>query len=1108
MKIKLILLAIGLFLMVPILMAQLPSPPQPVGTAEQILYNPNASGMGSTNVQDAIDELEAIAGGGSAHTIKDEDVQLTQRPYLKFTGEGITCSDDNPNTTCDVPATGAGSGHVIEDEGTPLVPRANLNFTGAGVTCSDANPDTICTIPYTELPHTLCASGVVYGGGLDSSTGLYDWGCANYNWSAEVGGTEILSGGDGSTISDYDSATTAGGNSWVMDCLSDGQATGDPVEETVCLNDQDINMYAMADIMLCADNIRGGGKCFLPRGLYHHAYCGQQANGDPNGCPVLQHANDHYQRIIQMWGGRELVGAGQDPDGPHLNGRTGTWIIVATGDDLDGDGSVGDDICDRNGDGNCPNFVAQIRIGGTSGAYKCRRDDGTGGCALQTPATSDPAMKIGRFAKTYVGAILDADIPNNPSTHKRICLDNDNSGEPYTTGTCSGNRDMVCTTSADARTGLESGGCVLNDNGIGGGSVDFGDCEPLVTAMSTEIDAQMAVDTNWPRLEFVIHTASPIIRGLSSNLATSTRLDALASPGAFESDGTLFNPTLETCATEGKWVYLTRPGTSAIYRHPSFIPIWEASEQSSNLWFTDPTKYYNREGGYSHLNIMPGHWLGRNSPNNSADCSAFSCDGLGTCDQDDGDPNSACDAPNPFGIAATWGGHIRHVSTWYGNGEGIGKGVIDTSSGASYFTEIGWSSFNNGYGRGVDASGWWWHDNIWQNWDTGDGTFFNTNFMPGARVERDRYYNVNANIGFKQRLTVGSVFQNIEIAGSQFSTGMFYLDGSRYSLYSGISGYGNRGPIWVVAPENADIWGVTIENINLTAHELYTAGGSDIPEALIVAYDQNGGHTGGYLIDGVTMKHHRYSVSAESPNDICMIFLEGGKGDESSAAHGDGRTIDDSRHQLSFEDIYVERVARDDVANQMEYFCLGNAVSTQNDATEATTLVPGGIWDSRGGMPSWKDLCIDGECMPDNPYRSIRTLDTTLDGVTNIDDLNDEIDWPDHGLRDRDVVTFNEIAGCESIGLTDTNIYYAMYVNKDVIQLDDIRTIAAALPLTDDTGCTFTLTTGREPDCDDIGQGTIIRTHSATAEGNCDDGDADGLLDGGGDYNAVCICGV
>ncbi|MBI4044658.1 MAG: hypothetical protein HY392_03035 [Candidatus Diapherotrites archaeon] len=58
---------------------------------------------------DTIDFLVNATGDGVGYDrIQDESLQLTKRAILRFTGDGVTCIDSNPNTTCTIPGGGGG----------------------------------------------------------------------------------------------------------------------------------------------------------------------------------------------------------------------------------------------------------------------------------------------------------------------------------------------------------------------------------------------------------------------------------------------------------------------------------------------------------------------------------------------------------------------------------------------------------------------------------------------------------------------------------------------------------------------------------------------------------------------------------------------------------------------------------------------------------------------------------------------------------------------------------------------------------------------------------------------------------------------------------------
>jgi hypothetical protein len=1055
----------------------------------------------------------------------------------------------------------------------------------------------------------LCRAGV-RGGGYDASTQLYDWTCGNYPWSASVGG--VTTADDGSTISAYGSPTTAGGNSWTMVCTGDGVAdqTGNgsttadatPVEETVCLySGERIRMYVMADLMLAADNTKNGGKIYIPDGLYHLAYCGQQADGTTNnGCPVLQHFPNIYNRHVSTWGQREFVGESRDSDGPLVNGRTGVYLLNAGGDDLDGNGTMdADEICDRNDDGWCSPSNMVIATGGGHGGFQCLRDDATGGCAVQSSTTG--RLTMNQYGGAGDSVILDVDIEQGNNVHSRACLDNSLTN----TGTCSLDRSVSCTTNTVGRLSASTGSCEFDDDGDGTAEVDLGVCEGIVTAMQTDMVALEAVDAQHTKLDVLIQTKPRRHRYVSDDPPDTYTTTTLTQVGFFDVDGTdghitgatttldedldnsetgidltdagsfatagtilvgeeritytgkagntltgggrgadgtlatthangaaVSERTLEACAgADTARVYFSagpEGGRAAVRFFPSPTPVWDAGTQPhTSLYVVDWSKYNMHEGGYRNIGIMPAHWLGRDSTNDAADCSAFGSDpGL----MDSGAANAHCDSLGMLGLWGNYRGHMRYISTWFGSNTGFAKSLVDGGS-TGIRNELGWSELNDAEGLASDPSEWWFHDNTWRNWYSASGSFMVFNFAYGQIVENERYINISSPIGFRPNGSGGMTLRDLYIQSSNFSNGMFDIREGKGVSISGVRGYGNRDPIVMLAPTaGSDVWDVTIEDVHMDAHSLLMTG--TLPEGLIVRYDNDGNATflGGTL-DNVSIKD--VHISIDGTQNACMVFLEGGLGDEVTVTNnddeenGDGRTVDDDRHQISLEDISLSRVTSDTVSADVEFFCLGNAVAAEQAPSEA---ISSDIFDAKGGIPRWTGLSIDGHYYPDNPYRSVRAVDTTLNSTDSVDDVNEEIDWTDHGLRNYDAVTLNVVANNPPTGLSDATTYYVRYLTKDSIRLyanrnieDDDYCTAVNIPyqcctgsgtgtcsydeigLTDAVG-TFTLTTGFEPDCGVLPQGTVVRTHSATAEGTCTDGDVDGLLDGGGDFNAACVC--
>ena len=134
----------------------LPPPARPLANASQIEYDNTTSGLSATQVQAAIDELDAGGGGGGGHQIKDEGTAQTQRAGLNFTGGGVTCVDDaaNNETDCSIPGAGPGSGIVelIADSGGPTTGTSIILGGGTnGIDTSRAGDTVTISFVATEV---------------------------------------------------------------------------------------------------------------------------------------------------------------------------------------------------------------------------------------------------------------------------------------------------------------------------------------------------------------------------------------------------------------------------------------------------------------------------------------------------------------------------------------------------------------------------------------------------------------------------------------------------------------------------------------------------------------------------------------------------------------------------------------------------------------------------------------------------------------------------------------------------------------------------------------------------------------------------------------------
>jgi hypothetical protein len=178
---------------------------------------------------------------------------------------------------------------------------------------------------------------------------------------------------------------------------------------------------------------------------------------------------------------------------------------------------------------------------------------------------------------------------------------------------------------------------------------------------------------------------------------------------------------------------------------------------------------------------------------------------------------------------------------------------------------------------------------------------------------------------------------------------------NRYSadaLLSGVTGWGNVGPVIGMEPrDNYTQWKFHAEDIYLSSHYLTTSD-SAVPEAVIYVSDQDGHVTwdAGNLL-GASFENIKVDNSSDDP---CLLFLGGGTGDESDAANGSGRWVDDIRHNLRFENIELNHLG----GGTPYAWCLGNAHSAENAGDERI----GDIWASEGGLPSWQGIkvrCLD-----------------------------------------------------------------------------------------------------------------------------------------------------
>lgn len=827
-----------------------------------------------------------------------------------------------------------------------------------------------------------CRAGTIKGGGLDDISGLYAWTCGNYNWSAEVGGV------DANGVIDYNTPTTAGGNSWIMDCTGAGTATGAPFEQEVCLEDgEQIHMYIMADFDLAVDNTVPGGTIYFPAAIYHDALCGQQSDGSPNGCPVLQHFPENQVSKMFFWGNRKVVGAGIDGDGPlssMLEGtrhRESTWIVSDHGTpDVTTCGAGNDEACDL--DRNGTNTVApghwtfRMGLGNPVEPRVCYLDLGDTGCDTGTAFATGVGgvTPWGRFT-----AILQTSEHNTASA--RICLDNTLS----TTGTCSGDRRVICTNNS-ARTSITEGGCDFS----GSGGDDLGTCEGFTTALATDLSTAIGP------IKLVITT--DMINGpYDDTITVSTGSNAVYAQASAVVAG--------TCGTFGQKVEFEKWEDFQEYWPLSSVYFDPADHSVERVAVIDD-RIQMQGGGFSGMNFMPASWIGRDD------------NGSGTNDEPQDCLTAAsaesCDEKETWALGSSIGGTAENNSIWLAGG-GFGFAVVDGST-AGFMIRVKSNLWRNGRGLLIDAADFTFQQNWVDEWDAETNTLYNVTFNHGGGIIEDQIHNSTGDSAFRARGGLGGVIRDVRVMSSEFSFGIVRLVGpSIGTLYDNITVMGYRGPLVTVSPVNLrSVTDVRFTNWHVRGWNPSAASGNRALAAIILAdFDGDASSLTGSVKN---LRFDNWDIGFHGDLDACMIHLEGGTGDDSDAANGLGRAVDEWRSELSLNNIRMENTAAGATGTQF-VFCLGNQIAAENEADERIA----DIWAGVGGWPRWSGLTLNGVNFPDNPY-----------------------------------------------------------VSQTAASVDD---------------------------CDTLSFGATVRIYDdATAAQTCADADADGVLDGGGTFNSLCVC--
>jgi len=804
----------------------------------------------------------------------------------------------------------------------------------------------------------MCSFKTVKGGSrkLHSSRGWYeyDWTCPNYNWSAEIGGI------DGDDITDYNTPTTAGGNSWTMLCDADGTTTnGTTAEGTNCLYDgEEPRMYSMADVMLAADQTRDGGKLYGPAGLYHHRYCGQgeQPDADPNGCPVLRHSPTHQTRVISMTRGIKFVGAGADWDGPHAEGRENFYFIQDGGSDTNGSGTITDaDVTDAPGvldPGGASGFNGQHfpitsgRSGLSNRAEVCARPLNSTGCVTSDAAVLqyalEPLSPIGRAGSLILEGF---DAINNAKVE--ICIDD----RITTSGVVDEDPRILCTlANPDAtRPTSTTGGPVMA--GVSGAAECIGAysaMKAIAEALPYDEQAYLSIDVRTQESYAVLPTHTDVIHTVLARVAEFT----------------------DTSCDSGNGQKIRIAGTDASDFLDIFWPIHMTEyelggEQTGGVTFTTASKLHLDGGGYTDITVMPGVWEGRDSPTADADCLTTLA----------GANEENCDDVELIATGGGIKGGVYDSAFFYGGGAGgFAFSAIDGPP-VGYGNEFMRNRVCKAHGLVSDASGWILENNVWCDSLSAGQAVVAAGFAPGFQMTGDEFRNNAAGQGITFQYTPNAVVHNIRMIGNQFGGAAIRLRGARHVMIDGVRGYGNKGTPIQIRPTNArDIWDVTVQNTSWVAHSTFV--GPSIPQAMILIADSATGDpiavntaTDEAVASGsLRFINNNLTTHGDDPEgSTCAIFFEGGTGDDSDITNGLGRTVDDYRHLLHFDGISIEAVSDGSPSGTMQAICLGN---NRNDENNPGTDSLDGAGAMVGGMPSWRDIYINSVLHPNNLYAS------------------------------------------------------------------------------------------------------------------------------------------
>lgn len=800
------------------------------------------------------------------------------------------------------------------------------------------------SLPVAAGSSAMCALGIK-GGGYNPLLNWYEWACGNYPWSAEIGGINAST-----YVSVYNSPTTPGGNSWVMNCTGLRTASnGTAAEQTGCTQaGEKIKMYSTADLVLAQDMVRPGGAVYMAQGNYHFGYCGQNQSQVANGCPVTREDPGIMTRKFSATRNRKVIGAGADWDGPFVNGRSGSFFIVDMGTDNDLDLDWTDDT---------PAFanITQGGVGSTfSGThwsmhagYKMRRKvcgwtATSGGCVANASISNQTGVAESGMSPINAGynggantILADATKFNFAgSEYVEVCV-NDTIGVTGN-GVCSGNQAVLCdNNAASGRFNANGGDCA----GIG-----LGTCEGIYSAFKRANNALPAGDHG--TILFDVKGIG-VYGGVSGNSSTSQAFYAPIADDGF---------TDTSCATgAGKIIRLGGPFTSEQKYGFSNFPAYLISAQYTTAYYVPESVLMQPESGFQDISIMPQDYYG------SATCPAGATTG--------------CDETELIGLSGGFNTFVRRAAIWFGGGSGApnhyGFSVVDGDP-ACQNCELGWSLISNFIGLGSDASGWWYHDNTWEvnSGSPGGGSVLATDFGPDARLERDVFRNFYGdNLIFCQNST-GLNINDVKIESNEMAVAFFRLRNCQNVKIDGITGQANSG-ILLSAEGNSTLGtpaNITVNGVRLKNHSWSSANGA---KSFFLRTNYGFSSFDSAYKGIFNLTNSAFQVHGD--NNACLFFWDGYEGDDSVASHGQGFAVDDDRDVFNFENVDLEVYDDGSKAGTQLAFCFGeHNQALANEPGDANLKL---IHQIVGPIPKWTNISINSTNIPDNPFGSIRSED-------------------------------------------------------------------------------------------------------------------------------------